>query len=263
MRSSRRLQAVRGHLAAWDPVTQQEVWRVQHATSWNGGLLSTAGNLLFQGRSDGVFAAYRADTGELVWEYPVGVGIIAAPVTYTVGDEQYVAVLAGWGGAFGLASGAPRHRGQRADRRPRSWLSSSAAQPSYRRWTSRSSTSHSRRRWKPRRSRSPLARPSTTRTAPCVTPPGLTASGGAVPDLRYSDASVHAAWDAIVRGGAFAGRGMASFAHAVDEAGAEAIRAYVVEMTKATIGLCQSEYRKNYPELLDTACTRPEVTAGP
>ena len=104
------LKAVRGHLAAWDPVTQQEVWRVQHAGSWNGGLLSTAGNLVFQGRSDGYFAAYTADTGELVWEYPVGTGIIAAPVTYTVDGEQYVAVLAGWGGVFGIASGAPRHK---------------------------------------------------------------------------------------------------------------------------------------------------------
>ena len=75
-------------------------------------------------------------------------------------------------------------------------------------------------------------------------------------------ASCTAAWDAIVRGGAFAGKGMASFAHAVDEDGAEAIRAYVVEMTKATIGLCQSDYRKNYPELLDTACSRAEVSAG-
>ena len=82
-------------------------------------------------------------------------------------------------------------------------------------------------------------------------------------DLRYSDASVHAAWDAIVRGGAFAGKGMASFAHAVDEEGAEAIRAYVVEMTKATIGLCESDYRKNYPELLDTACSKAEVTPAP
>ena len=92
--------------------------------------------------------------------------------------------------------------------------------------------------------------------------PGAHRGGGRLLVLHYSDASVHAAWDAIVRGGAFAGKGMASFAHAVDEEGAEAIRAYVVEMTKATIGLCESDYRKNYPELFDTACSRPEITAA-
>jgi quinohemoprotein ethanol dehydrogenase len=229
--------------------------------SWNGGLLSTAGNLVFQGRSDGVFAAYRADTGELVWEYPVGVGIIAAPVTYMVDGEQYVVVQAGWGGAFALASGAPRHRGNvLAEGRILAFKVGGHTElpPADVAFID-------------------IPEPPPMETTPeqfvlgerlyhenCAVchGPALTAAGGGIPDLRYSDASVHAAWDAIVRGGAFASRGMASFAHAVDEAGAEAIRAYVVDMTKATIGLCQSEYRKNYPELLDTACTRP-TTEGP
>ena len=92
---------------------QKEVWRVQHQTSWNGGLLSTAGNLVFQGRADGRFAAYTADTGDLAWEFPVDVGIIAAPVSYEVDGEQYIAVVAGWGGAYALASGVPRHRDNR------------------------------------------------------------------------------------------------------------------------------------------------------
>jgi quinohemoprotein ethanol dehydrogenase len=252
---------VRGHLAAWDPVTQREVWRVAHPTSWNGGLLSTAGNLVFQGRADGYFAAYRADTGELVWEYPVGVGIIAAPVTYQVNGEQYVAVLAGWGGAFGLASGAPRHRGNvlTEGRILAFKLGGEAELPP------------------PDVAFIDIPEPPAMDTTPAQVAegqklyhqncavchgPGLIGSGGGIPDLRYSDSSVHAAWDAIVRGGAFASRGMASFSHAVDEAGAEAIRAYVVEATRGTIALCQSEYRKNYPELLDTACSRP-LPAGP
>ena len=75
---------VKGHLAAWDPVAQREVWRVQHSGSWNGGLLSTSGDLLFQGRADGMFAAYQASTGALLWETPVHTGIIAAPVTWAV-----------------------------------------------------------------------------------------------------------------------------------------------------------------------------------
>ncbi len=104
------MRKVGGHLAAWDPVKQKEVWRVDHKTSWNGGLLSTAGNLVFQGRSDGMFAAYAADSGKLVWETPVHIGIIAPPISYLVDGEQYIAVAAGWGGAFGLASGVPKHR---------------------------------------------------------------------------------------------------------------------------------------------------------
>jgi len=92
--------------------------------------------------------------------------------------------------------------------------------------------------------------------------PGATAANGNVPDLRYSTAAVHASWDAIVRGGAYTGKGMASFAHVLEAPDAEAIRAYIVEQTRGTIAFCQSEYRKQYPELLDTACTRPLVTGA-
>jgi hypothetical protein len=87
----------------------------------------------------------------------------------------------------------------------------------------------------------------------------VTQSTGGIADLRYSTAAVHQTWDAIVRGGAFVGKGMAGFDHVLEAEDAEAIRAYVVEQTRATIALCQSEYRKNYPEVLDTACTRPLV----
>src|SRR5262249_34992305 len=103
------LRKVKGYLSAWDPVKQKEVWRVEHPTSWNGGLLSTAGNLVFQGRSNGYFAAYAADTGKLLWDTPVHTGIIAPPISYTVDGEQYIAVAAGWGGAFALASVVPKH----------------------------------------------------------------------------------------------------------------------------------------------------------
>ena len=96
---------VRGYVSAWDPVKQEEVWRIQHAGSWNGGMLSTAGNLIFQGNSAGEIRAYRADTGEQLWSTPAQTGVVAPPITYTVDGEQYVAVVAGWGGAFALAAG--------------------------------------------------------------------------------------------------------------------------------------------------------------
>jgi quinohemoprotein ethanol dehydrogenase len=96
---------VSGHLLAWDPVAQKEVWRAQYTGPWNGGTLATAGNLVFQGTAHGTFAAYRADDGKPLFEAPAGTGIVAAPITYRVDGEQYVTVMAGWGGAFALAAG--------------------------------------------------------------------------------------------------------------------------------------------------------------
>ncbi|MEZ5568881.1 MAG: PQQ-dependent dehydrogenase, methanol/ethanol family [Halioglobus sp.] len=96
---------VRGHVSAWDPIAGREVWRIQHKNVWNGGLLSTAGNLLFQGNADGELVAYRATDGERLWGFPAQTGIVAAPISYQVGDDQFVTVAAGWGGAFALATG--------------------------------------------------------------------------------------------------------------------------------------------------------------
>ncbi len=87
-----------GFLKAWDPVKREEVWSVPHIAHWNGGVLTTAGNLVFQGTGDGRFVAYNAKTGEALWTAPVMTGIVAPPVTYMVDGEQYVAVMAGWGG---------------------------------------------------------------------------------------------------------------------------------------------------------------------
>ena len=64
----------------------------------SGGTLSTAGNLVFQGRADGKLQAYRATDGKLLWEFDAGIGIMAPPMTYEVDGTQYIAVLAGWGG---------------------------------------------------------------------------------------------------------------------------------------------------------------------
>lgn len=95
-----------GRLVAWDPVKQKEAWRQEYAAPWNGGTLTTAGNLVFAGTADGRFAAYRADNGEKLWEAPIGTGIIAPPVTYLVDGKQYVSIAVGWGGVFGLSQRA-------------------------------------------------------------------------------------------------------------------------------------------------------------
>jgi quinohemoprotein ethanol dehydrogenase len=90
-----------GRLVAWDPVKQKEAWRVEHVAPWNGGTLTTAGNLVFQGTADGRFVAYNATTGEKLWESPTGTGVVAAASTYMVDGKQYVSIAVGWGGVIG------------------------------------------------------------------------------------------------------------------------------------------------------------------
>ncbi len=87
-------------LKAWDPVEQRAVWEVPLPGVWNAGTLTTAGNLVVQGRADGHLYAYRADDGETLWSFDLGSGISAAPITYSVDGTQYVSVLVGWGAAM-------------------------------------------------------------------------------------------------------------------------------------------------------------------
>lgn len=96
------LAAMTGYLLAWDPVKQKEAWRVEYPGPSNGGTLSTAGNLVFQGTAGGEFRAYAADSGKQLWSFPAQTGIIAAPMTYRIDGEQYVAILAGWGGLWDI-----------------------------------------------------------------------------------------------------------------------------------------------------------------
>jgi hypothetical protein len=96
---------VQGRLVAWDPVRQEEAWRVEHRGAWNGGTLTTAGNLVFQGTADGNLVAYRADNGEKLWEFATQTGVVAPPISYEIDGEQYISINVGWGGAFALVFG--------------------------------------------------------------------------------------------------------------------------------------------------------------
>jgi quinohemoprotein ethanol dehydrogenase len=92
-----------GRLVAWDPVNQKEKWAVTHqSTHWNGGVLTTAGGLVFQGNAEGKFRAYDAENGDILWEKDLRSGIIAPPVTYMVDGKQYLTLAVGWGGSVGL-----------------------------------------------------------------------------------------------------------------------------------------------------------------
>jgi quinohemoprotein ethanol dehydrogenase len=90
-----------GELIAWDPLRHKAVWRVPLPSEFNGGTLTTDGNLVFQGLTNGKFIAYSADHGEQLWSFDAHMGIMAAPMTFSVDGTQYVAVLAGYGGGAG------------------------------------------------------------------------------------------------------------------------------------------------------------------
>jgi quinohemoprotein ethanol dehydrogenase len=101
LRASRKVNLVRELLRAWDPVAQKIVW--EHETSsgirgYDGGVMSTAGNLVFQGRGSGELWVYAADSGKVLTVIKTGSHIMAAPTTYAINGEQFVAVQAGYGG---------------------------------------------------------------------------------------------------------------------------------------------------------------------
>jgi quinohemoprotein ethanol dehydrogenase len=89
----------KGALLAWDPLSQKQRWRVPLETMWNGGPLSTAGALVFQGAGDGYFSAYDASNGNRLWRFNAGLGVISNPISYIAGGKQYVSVLVGYGGS--------------------------------------------------------------------------------------------------------------------------------------------------------------------
>jgi quinohemoprotein ethanol dehydrogenase len=102
IKATRKENPVRELLRAWDPVAQKIVW--EHTTSagirgYDGGVMSTAGNLVFQGRGSGELWVYAADSGKTLKVIKTGSHLMAAPMTYSVNGEQFVAIQAGYGGA--------------------------------------------------------------------------------------------------------------------------------------------------------------------
>jgi quinohemoprotein ethanol dehydrogenase len=96
----------KGYLVAWDPIRQREVWKVTREEVWNGGTLTTAGGLVFQGGANGYFSAFDATNGSELWKFNAGLGIIAAPMSYSIRGRQFVSVLVGWGGTSAAMSRA-------------------------------------------------------------------------------------------------------------------------------------------------------------
>ena len=218
---------VRGHISAWDPVKQREVWRIQHAGSWNGGMLSTHGNLVFQGNSSGRFVAYRADTGEELWSAPAQTGIIAPPVTYWIDGVQYVTVVAGWGGAFALAASQGANYGLKPGGRGRILtykLGGEVELPVLDETVARVPEPPPLEATK-----EVLVRGKAVYHRYCGVchGPGVK-SGGVLPDLRYMARSKHQVFEEIVRGGVLKDRGMVSFADVLTREDSSAVQQYVI-----------------------------------
>jgi quinohemoprotein ethanol dehydrogenase len=87
-------------LLAWDPVKQRKAWEIPQPGTFNGGVLATGGHLIFQGMNSGDFAAYNAENGEKLWSFDAQNGILSAPISYSVGDRQYVTVIASFRSSF-------------------------------------------------------------------------------------------------------------------------------------------------------------------
>jgi len=220
---------LKGHLAAWDPVAQKEVWRVDAGGPWNGGVLATAGGLVFEGTAKGEFAAYAADTGAKLWSFDTGIGLMAAPISFAVDGRQYVAIMAGYGGAYVQYSPFTENAGPRPNGRLLVFALDGKAPYHV--------------------TQTPLAPPvvvADTWPEPvhergeaifsnvCFSCHGSTArSSGLMPDLRRSAVLASKdAWQSVVIGGVLKTKGMVSFSRWLTADDAEAIRAYVADRAR-------------------------------
>jgi alcohol dehydrogenase (cytochrome c)/quinohemoprotein ethanol dehydrogenase len=222
------MRSEKGFLLAWDPVHEKEVWRHQYAGPWNSGIMTTAGNLVFQGNATHEFAAFRADNGEKLWSAPTQTAVLAGAMTYEVDGEQYVATLVGWGGSYAILGGrltsisGPQRNisrllvfklGATATLPPPAAQEIKVLDP-------------------PKQTASPaiIAEGKQLYGRNCVMCHGVDViSGGINPDLRYSKLLDDDGYYEVVLGGKFKDQGMVSFTKNINKQQATAIRAFIIE----------------------------------
>lgn len=218
-----------GALVAWDPVKQAAAWRVEYPNHWNGGTLSTAGNLVFQGTAAGDFAAYSADAGAKLWSFDAQTGVIAAPMTYQHEGEQYVALMAGWGGAAALFGGdAAVATGVRNVSRMLVFkLGATARLPTL---TEAIKPSGDRVPEPVLAADKDINQGLELYSQYCAVCHGTgVVGGGVLPDLRYSSSTIRDSYQAILRGGALEPLGMPDFADSLDENQVDNLLLYVMK----------------------------------
>ena len=94
-----------GALRAVDPKTGKIAWEIKNNAPLWGGVMTTAGNLVFWGTPEGYLKAADAKTGKVLWQFQTGSGVVAPPISWEDNGTQYVAVVSGWGGAVPLWGG--------------------------------------------------------------------------------------------------------------------------------------------------------------
>ncbi|MEE4201995.1 MAG: PQQ-dependent dehydrogenase, methanol/ethanol family [Halieaceae bacterium] len=231
---------IKGGLLAWDPVKREPAWAVPYPMPFNGGTLSTASGLVFQGTKNEELIAYDAKTGDRLWSHPLVGAPGAAPMTYEIDGEQYVTVLAGWGSSAAMNSSlaldtvAPPEVGRVITFKiggeatlPAPMADTVVRQPKIAEFGDKATLEHGMRIY----------------AANCQFCHGTFAlSSGAVPDLRWSAMTAsEEAWDAVVRDGALSKNGMRSFADLLSKEDTDAVRAYVVKQAWVAVALGEAE----------------------
>jgi PQQ-dependent dehydrogenase (methanol/ethanol family) len=219
-----------GALVAWDPLAREPRWVVDYPFQVNGGTLTTAGNLVFQGGADGFLRAFTADSGQPLWEVDLGVGIMAPPVTFELDGTQYLSVLVGWGGSAGLiGAGSGAYKGEG------------------RLWTFRLGGDQNivpvEGQPLPELTEIPfnadaalLAEGENLYVGNCMLCHGAGgASGGSISDLRYAAPATYDNIQSIVRQGAYTSLGMPNLGEFVTEEQVESIKNWLLSRRAALL----------------------------
>jgi quinohemoprotein ethanol dehydrogenase len=214
----------RGVLRAFEPISGRVVWEQAGGSIWDGGVLSTAGNLVIRGDAAGRLTVYAADSGKVLQQIDVGTSIMAAPMTYLVSGEQYVAVMAGYGGgtlAMPFPKDSAAQRFGNAGRIVAFKLGGAqVTKPD------------------PMAASFPPPAPREGSAAQIATGEVLynrfcarchVFGNGVLPDLRHLSAATHRIFYEIVLGGVYGGKGMARWDDVLSRADAEAIHAYLID----------------------------------
>lgn len=219
---------LKGRIVAWDPLRRKAAWTVELGGPWNGGMLTTAGDLLFQGTAAGDFKAYDARSGKVLWSFPAQSGIVAPPITYAVAGRQYVSVVVGWGGVYPLLLGELAKKSNDRPNRSRVLtfaLNGAASLPPQAPLDTSFPAPPA-----PFGSAAQIARGSALYARTCGGCHGDgVRSGGVLPELRHSALAGDAqAWKSVVIDGLLQDQGMVGFSRDLTPQDAEDIRAYVV-----------------------------------
>lgn len=221
-----------GKLIALDPSTGSIRWSSPHNMPYNGGIMATAGELVFQGDAYGRFNAHNAASGELLWSIKTGSRISAAPASYSIDGEQFIVIPVGSGGglqwrypelhAEGEALGPTRLMAFSLggnDAMPAETADTRLLPDQPELTASKKDVEEGNQlyHWQ---------------CAGCHGTNGITRFGGTVADLRYSNAETHLIWHGIVIGGARKDKGMPGFGSLSVEA-SEKIRAYILSLSEA------------------------------